>query len=72
MLHDDIEQYTNLTGDDGWQVPLMRVGAYLDGYEKGLNVLENIKEEIQQLHNWEIDKYEVIRIIEKYMKESEV
>lgn len=36
MLRDEVEQYTNLTGEDGWHVPIMKVGAFLDGYNRGL------------------------------------
>ena len=43
MLRDDIEQYTKLTGDDGWNAPIIKVGAYLDGYNKGLEVLDKIR-----------------------------
>lgn len=48
MLREDIEQYTKLTGDDGWNVPIIKVGAYLDGYNKGLEVLYKIRAEIEQ------------------------
>lgn len=36
MLREEIAQYTELTGEDGWHVPIIKVGAYLDGYNKGL------------------------------------
>jgi len=51
LLRDEVEQYTNLTGEDGWHVPIMKVGAYLDGYNKGLDILDKIKEEIQTLRD---------------------
>ena len=47
MLRDDMELYTKLTGEDGTHVPIIKLGAYLDGYEKGLSVLEDIKDEIE-------------------------
>jgi hypothetical protein len=37
MLRDEIEKYTKLSGNDGWHTPIGIIGAYLDGYEKGLN-----------------------------------
>lgn len=48
MLRDEVEQYTKLTGEDGWKVPIMKVGAYLDGYNKGLEVFDKIRAEIEQ------------------------
>ena len=47
MLRDDMELYTKLTGEDGTHVPIIKLGAYLDGYKKGLSVLEDIKAEIE-------------------------
>lgn len=51
MLRDEVEQYTTLTGEDGWKVPIMKVGAYLDGYNKGLSVLDKIYNDIQNLRD---------------------
>ena len=42
MLREDIEQYTKLTGEDGSRVPIIKLGAYLDGYNKGLEVQPEI------------------------------
>ena len=84
LLGDDIEKYTNLTGEDGWHVPIIKVGAYLDGYNKGLDVLDKIRDEF-------INRYpknyagepelggctrafslnRVLQIIDKYKAESE-
>lgn len=36
MLKDEVEQFTKLTGRDGWHTPIGVIGAYLDGYERGL------------------------------------
>lgn len=47
MLREDIEQYTKLTGVDGWHVPILKVAAFLDGYNKGLAVLDKIRMEIE-------------------------
>ena len=49
MLREEVEQYTKLTGEDGWHVPIMKVGAYLDGYNKGLEMLDKIRAEIKAL-----------------------
>ena len=34
-LREEVELYSKLTGKDGTQEPIVRIGAYLDGYEKG-------------------------------------
>lgn len=68
---DIFKKYLELTGDTDCTISTYEILTYLDGYKKGLEVLEKIKEEICYMHNWEINKYEVIRIIEKYMEESE-
>lgn len=41
MLRDEIAKYTELSGNDGWHTPIGIIGAYLDGYEKGLESREN-------------------------------
>ena len=35
MLRDEVERYSRMTGEDGWHVSMLRVGGFLDGYEKG-------------------------------------
>ena len=38
MLWEEVEKYTKLTGEDATHVPIMKLGAYLDGYEKGIEI----------------------------------
>lgn len=76
MLREDVDKYTKLTGEDGWHVPIMKVSAYLDGYDKGLEVLDKIRAElIQSIQNGtlkiESGNEELFRIIDKYRGESE-
>lgn len=52
MLRNEVEHYTKLTGEDGWHVPIMKVGAYLDGYDKGLEMLDEIRAEIEKQEKW--------------------
>ncbi len=40
MLRDEIARYTELSGNDGEHTPIGIIGAYLDGYEKGLESRE--------------------------------
>lgn len=49
MLWKEMEKYTKLTGEDATHVPIMKIGAYLDGYEKGTEVLAKIKTEIEHV-----------------------
>ena len=45
MLHEEVEKYINLSGDkEAWQnTSVSRIGGYLDGYDKGLEVLGKIR-----------------------------
>jgi len=43
MLREEVEEYSKLTGEDGWCVPVIKIGAYLDGYNKGLEELKQLK-----------------------------
>ena len=61
MLHEEVALYKKLTGDNSNNIPIIQIGAYLDGYEKGLSVLKDIKAEIEasrevNLKNWKADK----------------
>ena len=77
MLWEEMEKYTELTGEDATHVPIMKIGAYLDGYDKGLEVLDKIRAEIEQLtYYWcEVEPKtvidDVLDIIDKYKAESE-
>ena len=78
MLREDMKKYTELTGEDATHVPIMKIGAYLDGYEKGTEVLAKIRAEIAELDDADYD-YEgyykavtdAVKIIDKYKSESE-
>ena len=80
MLREEVEQYTELTGEDGWHVPIMKVGAYLDGYNKGLEILDKIRAEMMKLQTYKmyegentvyVERDDVLAIIDKYTAESE-
>ena len=59
MLWEEMEKYTKLTGEDATHVPIMKIGAYLDGYEKGTEVLDKIRAEI-------MDSLKALDDIEKF------
>lgn len=82
MLWEEMERYTKLTGEDATHVPIMKLGAYLDGYEKGIEVLDKIRAEIEETYTnityqenrdrkatWGLRK--ALEIIDKYKAESE-
>ena len=80
MLRDEMELYSKLTGEDGTHVPIMKLGAYLDGYEKGLSVLDDIKAEIKVIQEAEIQIYgadhwnfvgKCLDIIDKHMESED-
>ena len=85
MLKEEVEKYSKLTGEDGWHVPIIKIGAYLDGYNKGLEVLDKIRAEIEnhcglikENHcrycsycNSVIGVREILEIMDKYKVESE-
>lgn len=83
MLWEEVEKYTKLTGEDGTHVPIMKLGAYLDGYEKGTEVLDKIRAEILDnaftvVNPHNTNKYinvieldSIDEIFDKYKEESE-
>lgn len=78
MLHEEVEKYINLSGDkEAWQnTSVSRIGGYLDGYDKGLEVLDKIRAEIiQSIQNGtlkiESGNEALFNILDKYKAESE-
>ena len=49
MLRDNIAEYTALTGENGKTVSLERLRAYLEGYDRGIETVNQIKTEIEEL-----------------------
>ena len=52
MLRDEIAKYTELSGNDGEHTSIGIIGAYLDGYEKGLE--ENLNKCFEGMTNGEV------------------
>jgi len=81
MLHEEVEKYINLSGDkEAWQnTSVSRIGGYLDGYDKGLEVLDKIRAEIKALTSnrgflsCSVDSIheEIDAVFDKYKAESE-
>ena len=82
MLWEEVKKYAELTGltrEEAINVPIIKAGAYLDGYDKGTKVLGNIRSEIEQEllgYPPSADYYKAImkclQIIDKYKEDSEV
>ena len=70
MLRDDMEQYIKLTGKDATNVPIIKIGAYLDGYDKGIEVLDKIRAEIKAMSGDIETIADVLQIIDKYKAEG--
>ncbi len=47
MLRDDIERFTQLSGEDGAHTPIIRIGSYLDGYDKAMEKIDEMIAEIE-------------------------
>ena len=66
MLRDEMELYTKLTGEDATHVPIMKIGAYLDGYEKGKNDKPSgewipVSERLPEENTWVLCWYKYFR-----------
>lgn len=82
MLHEEVEKYINLSGDkEAWQnTSISRIGGYLDGFDKGLEVLDKIRAEIEKEADTsnrlqgisEIGLRKALKIIDKYKAKSEI
>jgi len=42
-LREDMWKYEQITGESAEHVPIIKLGAFLDGYEMGLNALEQTR-----------------------------
>lgn len=55
MLWEEVKKYAELTGltrEEALNVPIKQAGAYLDGYDKGIKVLDKISAEIDRQEKW--------------------
>lgn len=69
MLRDEMVKYEKLIGEDATHVPIMKIGAYLDGYDKGIEILDKIRAEILELRSRQnVGVLECLDIIDKYKK----
>ena len=81
MLHEEVEKYINLSGDkEAWQnTSISRIGGYLDGYDRGLEALDEIRAEVEQTAK-DYDKFDdcrrvhglwiALEIIDKYKEKQ--
>ena len=79
MLYEEVEKYARLSGDkNAWDTSVSRIGGYLDGYDKGIEILDKIRAEIEHLtdtinvcYYQYVNKIDVLQIIDKYKAEIE-
>ena len=79
-LREEMWKYEQITGENAENVPIIKIGAFIDGYEMGTrdSVLYKIKAEIE-LHRRKtasIDPYDLVGdcldIIDKCMQERRI
>ena len=66
-LREEMWRYGQLTGESAEHIPIIQLGAYLDGVDKGIEELEKIKAEFEDriLRNQTV----AIQIMEKHISE---
>lgn len=56
MLRDEISRYQQITGESAEHVPIIKLGAFLDGYDMAIKTVEEmIKAEMPERGMWEIE-----------------
>ena len=71
MLNEEVAKYRRLTGDIADNVPISRIGGYLDGFDKGMEILQEIKQEISGLYQKGYVDYGLsfsLEVINKHIK----
>lgn len=49
-LREEMARYEHLTGESAEHIPIIKIGAFLDGVDRGIAELEELKAEIEE-HN---------------------
>ena len=60
-MNEEVAKYRELSGDTNTNTPISRIGGYLDGYERGLEILQEIRNDVA---NW--NKTEHARYVPNY------
>lgn len=55
-LREEMARYEHLTGESAEHIPIIKIGAYLDGVDKGIEELEKLKEAFEKLSENEWNK----------------
>ena len=72
-LNYDMARYTALTGEDGTKVSIIRLGSYLDGYEKGrVDAIDEVTSEIFTIIDMEAEnlKLKIINTVEQLKEQK--
>lgn len=55
MLHEEVERFSRLSGEDGWHTSGARLGGYLDGYDRAMKDAIPIDWLMQKINEWKSD-----------------
>ena len=66
-LREEMWRYGQLTGESAEHIPIIQLGAYLDGVDKGIEELEKIKAEFED--KILLNQTVAIQIIDKHIAE---
>ena len=66
-LREEMWRYGQLTGESAEHIPIIQLGAYLDGVDKGIEELEKIKAEFED--RILLNQTVAIQIMEKHISE---
>ena len=56
MLNEEVAKYRELSGDTNPNVPISRIGGYLDGYEKALEQASCEDADVKLIHTQGLDE----------------
>lgn len=74
MLHEEVSKYRRLTGDNvSDQIPILRLGGFLDGFDKGIEMgIKALQEVWQAVWNVDIPSPTVPEYVEHHQQMQEI
>ena len=68
-LKAEMARYEYLTGQSAEHVPIIKLGAYLDGVDKGIEELEKLKAEFEEDKYILLNQITAIKVIDNHIEE---
>jgi len=68
-LREEMARYEQLTGESAEPITINRLGAYLDGVDKGIEELEKLKAEFEEDKYILLNQTTAIKVIDNHIKE---